>query len=232
VLSFERVRLGLDRFVLEIDEELNSGWTGLTGPSGAGKTSLLELAAGLRKPDAGAIRAGSVLLSDSGGIRVPPRRRRIGYVTQDDTLFPHLSVRGNLAFGVRAGRVPPLDFTRVVAVLELSPLLDRRIRSLSGGERRRVALGRALLSGPSMLLLDEPLTGLDEKLRSRILETLAAIRSDWPIPTLYVAHSADEVTRLCDDVLVLVEGRIVRRGAASVVLFASERPIPSPGEAR
>ena len=213
------VRLALSEFDLRIDGELARGWTGLVGRSGAGKTSLLELIAGLRRPVEGRITIdGRVVFDASRRAAVPPKGRGVGYVTQDETLFPHLSVRGNLLYGDRRGGGALPGFQRVVSILGIESLLDRSVTTLSGGEKRRVALGRALLSGPELLLLDEPLTGLDSPLRDQVIGALKAIHSQFPVSTIYVAHNPEEVLALCDEVLVLSRGRIERRGSPRDVL--------------
>jgi molybdate transport system ATP-binding protein len=211
MLRFAAVELPLAEFVLRVDLELSSAVTAVVGPSGSGKTSLLEIAAGFRTPSRGRVEFERELLSDaaSGGF-VPPRDRRIGYIPQDDTLFPHLSVRGNLEYG--APRVEPAaarDLARVVGALDLKPLLERGPSNLSGGERRRVAIGRALLSRPRLLLCDEPLTGLDRELKLRILEYLRIVRAEFAVPIVYVAHDAEEVRALASEVVALDRGRVV-----------------------
>ncbi len=215
-LSLEGFRLPLTPFALELDAVLSAHVTAVFGPSGAGKTSLLEAVAGLRHPESGRIvLSGRVLDDAAAGVRVPPRQRAVGYVTQDDSLFPHLSVAGNLLYGAGRGlaRKPPFAEERVVGVLGLSPLLDRRPSTLSGGERRRVALGRALLSAPEILLLDEPLSGLDRLLKERVLEHLLKVKAAFPLPILYVTHEATEVAALADEVMILESGRIAALGA-------------------
>jgi molybdate transport system ATP-binding protein len=218
-VSLQGVRLPLSGFDLRVDGELARGWTGLVGPSGAGKTSLLELIAGLRSPAEGRIAIDERVVFDASKRRtVPPRSRGVGYVTQDETLFPHLSVRGNLLYGNRRSGSASPGFERVVSLLGIESLLERSVTALSGGEKRRVALGRALLSGPGLLLLDEPLTGLDSPLRDQVIGSLKAIHSQFPVPTIYVAHNPEEVLALCDEVLVLARGRVERRGAPREVL--------------
>jgi len=220
-LSLEGLRLKLAPFALELDAALSSHVTAVFGPSGAGKTSLLEAVAGLRPPERGRIvLSGRVLDDAAAGIRVPPRRRAVGYVTQDESLFPHLSVAGNLRYGAGRGaaRKAPLGEDRIVETLGLALLLDRGPATLSGGERRRVALGRALLSAPEILLLDEPLSGLDRPLKERVLEHLLKVKAAFPLPILFVTHEAAEVEALADEVVVLEAGRLAARGAPADVL--------------
>ncbi|MCM3876417.1 MAG: ATP-binding cassette domain-containing protein [Thermoanaerobaculia bacterium] len=222
-LSLEGLRLPLTPFAVELDAVLSAHVTAVFGPSGAGKTSLLEAVAGLRHPERGRIvLSGRVLDDAAAGVRVPPRQRAVGYVTQDDSLFPHLSVAGNLLYGAGRGvaRRVPLGEDRVVETLGLVSLLDRRPATLSGGERRRVALGRALLSAPEILLLDEPLSGLDRPLKERVLEHLLKVKAAFPLPILYVTHEAAEVVALADDVLILERGRLAGRGRPAELLGA------------
>ncbi len=213
-LEVLQVRLPLSGFVLEIDFELSAERTGIFGPSGAGKTSLLETIAGLRPSAAGEIRFNGTAFTG-----LPVRRRRIGYVPQDDSLFPHLDVRRNLLYGrpAEAGN-PAFSFAHVTQFLEIEPLLERDVRQLSRGERQRVTLGRALLSEPRLLLLDEPLTGLDRELRATILEQLKNLPNEFDLPLLYVTHDRAEAIALCDEVLLLERGKIVGRGAPAELL--------------
>ena len=227
-LEITQLRLPLAAFVLELDAVLQSRVTGLFGASGAGKTSLLETIAGLRRPTAGLISLDGVVLTDAGeGIFLPPEARGIGFVPQDGALFTHLDVRGNLSFSQRV-RTHPVrtapTFEHVVEVLNLGPLVARRIGSLSGGEKQRVAFGRALLAAPQLLLLDEPLASLDVELRDQIISYLRRIRDEFQIPMLLVSHNADEMVALCDEVLVLEAGRCVRRGPAAALFTPSARP--------
>ncbi len=220
-LSLEGLRLPLTPFALELDATLSAHVTAVFGPSGAGKTSLLEAVAGLRHPERGRIvLSGRVLDDAAAGVRVPPRQRAVGYVTQDDSLFPHLSVAGNLRYGAGRGvaRKASLGEDRIVDTLGLASLLDRSPATLSGGERRRVALGRALLSAPEILLLDEPLSGLDRPLKERVLEHLLKVKAAFPLPILYVTHEAAEVAALADEVVVLDAGHLAARGAPADVL--------------
>ncbi len=214
-LLFESLQAPLGPFTLRLDASAGERVTAVFGPSGAGKTSLLEVVAGLRRPAAGRVVLNGRVLDDAtSGTHVPPRHRRVGYVPQDDTLFPHLSVAANLSYARTAS---PAALARVADVLELGPLLGRRPARLSGGERRRVALGRALLASPEILLLDEPLTGLDAPLKERVLAHLARVRDAFRIPTLYVSHAPDEVLAIADEVLVLERGILVVRGAPADV---------------
>ena len=194
------VVLPLADFALEATLELSARTTALYGPSGAGKTSLLEVIAGLRKPLAGRIE-----LHGRDVTHLPPRLRRVGYVPQDDALFPHLTVRQNIFYASRAKSHPVID------VLELAPALERSVKQLSGGERKRVALARALLSDPEVLLLDEPLSGVDVALRDRVLEYLVRVLDEFPIPTVYVTHQMEEVEAICEELVVLDRGRVRER---------------------
>lgn len=221
------LRLPLAHFTLEVDAILAARVTAIFGASGAGKTSLLEIIAGLRRPAAGRVTIDGVGLTDAAARTfVPVDRRAVGYVPQEGALFPHLSVRRNLLYGCRprADRPAELNLAHVTEVLEIAPLGGRAISTLSGGEKQRVALGRALLASPRLLLLDEPLAGLDAPLRERLLPYLARVRDEFAIPMLYVTHSPDEVMALCDDVLVLDQGRVTRRGPPAELFVAAGGP--------
>ncbi|HWA08735.1 MAG TPA: ATP-binding cassette domain-containing protein [Opitutaceae bacterium] len=221
------LRLPLAPFTLEVDAVLAGRVCAIFGASGAGKTSLLEVIAGLRHPAAGRVAVGGATLTDvAGRVFVAPERRAIGYVPQEGALFPHLSVRRNLLYGhsLRTERPAGLNFTHVTEVLEIAALAERAIATLSGGERQRVALGRALLAAPRLLLLDEPLAGLDAPLRERLLPYLARVRDEFKVPMLYVTHSPDEVMALCDDVLVLDRGRVTRRGSPQELFVPAKGP--------
>ena len=207
-LVIENLVLPLAEFPLNVDVKLAATVTGLTGPSGAGKTSLLELIAGLRRPQQGSISLDGEKLTDTTSRHfLAPEKRRIGYVPQDLALFPHLNVLSNLRYGLRHD---DLLLEKVIAVLELPTLTKRGIASLSGGEKQRVALGRALLAGPKILLLDEPLSNLDDRLKEKILPYLHRIRHEFQVPMIYVTHSKVELGGLCDEVLTMREGRIQR----------------------
>jgi molybdate transport system ATP-binding protein len=194
------VVLPLAHFVLDVSVEMTAQTTALFGPSGAGKTSLLELIAGIRSP-----RSGTIELNGRDVTADVPRARRVGYVPQDDALFPHMSVRRNIEYGARE------ELQAVVDVLEIAPLLERNVRLLSGGERKRVALARALVTRPEILLLDEPLSGVDIALRDRVLHYLQNVRTAFPVPTIYVTHQLEEVRTICDEMIVLERGRVTRR---------------------
>ncbi|MEY4940205.1 MAG: hypothetical protein RIQ93_1940 [Verrucomicrobiota bacterium] len=226
-LELAGLRLPLAHFSLEVNATIEGAVTGIFGASGAGKTSWLELIAGLRRPTAGTIRLDGQMLTDVGArIFLRPEARAIGYLPQEGALFPHLSVRQNLLYGFDPRRPAPAGLTleHVTGVLEIAPLLEREIDTLSGGEKQRVALGRALIAGPRLLLLDEPLAGLDAPLRERLLPYLARVRDEFAIPMLYVTHSPDEVVALCDEVLVLNAGRLTARGQPSAFFQISARP--------
>lgn len=177
----------------------------LVGPSGAGKTSVLNAIAGLVKPVAGRIEVDGQCLYDSARrINVPVHRRRVGYVFQDARLFPHLDVRRNLLYGRHSPREGArFGFAAVVELLGIGPLLARRTRNLSGGEAQRVAIGRALLSQPALLLFDEPLSALDQARREELIPYLQRVRDEIRLPIVYVSHHPEEVRRVADSVHVL-----------------------------
>lgn len=209
------VTLRQQAFELRIRDASAVEVLGLFGPSGSGKTTLLETLAGLRTPDAGEIRVGDrVLFSSSAGINLPPQDRQIGYVPQDALLFPNLDVNGNITYGVRHSRrhLPGDDGSRLrsalVEILDLGPLLTRRVQKLSGGEKQRVAIARALMTQPAVLLLDEPLAGVDRARRDRILPYVLRIRRDLHVPLVYVTHDEAELTAIADRVLHLEAGQV------------------------
>ncbi|HWC60033.1 MAG TPA: ATP-binding cassette domain-containing protein [Verrucomicrobiae bacterium] len=216
-LLLKNISLPLAEFPLVIDVEIQNQVTAVFGPSGAGKTSLLDLIAGLRHPKSAFIQLGDRLLTDTATrIHVPTRHRQIGYVPQDLALFPHLSVRQNLMYGAKENRTAAnslFSYNHVTDILEIQPLTDRRVTNLSGGEKQRVALARALLASPQLLLLDEPLASLDTILKSKIIPYLARIRDEFQIPMLYVTHDWDEVQSLCAEALIMERGQFVRREA-------------------
>jgi molybdate transport system ATP-binding protein len=199
------VQLRRGAFERRVRIEDNARVIALSGHSGAGKTSVLHAIAGLVTPVSGHIEIEGRRLFDSGRrIDVPSHQRRVGYVFQDTRLFPHLDVRRNLEYGRHAGdAVGAFGFDAVVSLLGIGALLDRRIANLSGGETQRIALGRALLSQPALLLLDEPLSMLDQARREELIPYLQRVRDETTLPIVYVSHSADEVKRLTDAVHVL-----------------------------
>ncbi len=203
-------RLGTFRIDAKFSCE-TSGIVAFFGRSGAGKTTLVNMLAGLLRPDAGRIVVdGTVLFDSKRGLDVPPERRRLGYVFQEGRLFPHLSVRGNLTYGLR--RVAPAErrigLDQIVALLGLDALLERRPRDLSGGEKQRVALGRALLANPRLLLLDEPLAALDQPRKEEILPFIERLRDEFAIPIVYVSHAMPEIVRLADTMVLMSDGRV------------------------
>jgi molybdate transport system ATP-binding protein len=206
-------------FSLEAAFESQGRVTGLFGASGAGKSSLINMIAGLLRPDRGVIALDGETLDDTAArIHVPPHRRRIGYVFQDARLFPHLDVRQNLDYGRRMNglAVDSAQHVRVIDLLDIGQLLDRRPGKLSGGERQRVALGRALLSKPRLLLLDEPLGSLDEGRKEEILPYLVRLR-DEGIPMVYVSHDAAELRQLATQIVMLKRGRVTALGGVKVL---------------
>lgn len=209
------VRLSRQGFTLNVAFADSSQVLGVFGPSGAGKTTLISLIAGLVRADQGVIEVGGRSLFDSAKrIDVPVHHRKVGVVFQEHRLFPHLSVRGNLLYGARDA--PELG--RVADLLQLANLLRRSVHELSGGERQRVSLGRALLSQPRLLLLDEPLASLDVRLRDQILPFLARVRDESGVPMVYVSHDLTEILRLTDQVLFMENGRSAGHGRYSDIV--------------
>lgn len=191
---------------------VGTGVTALFGRSGSGKTTILKAVAGLLRPAEGRIAlAGRPLFDATAAIDLPPERRGVGFVFQDARLFPHMSVRANLDYGKSRGRGAP-GFDAVVAMLGVEGLLDRRPATLSGGERQRVAIGRALLSGPDLLVMDEPLSSVDRARREDILPFLDRLRREARLPILLVTHEPDEILRLADAVVVIDGGRTTASG--------------------
>ncbi|MEE8276806.1 MAG: molybdenum ABC transporter ATP-binding protein [Alphaproteobacteria bacterium] len=195
--------------------------TALFGPSGAGKSTLVNLIAGLTRPGRGRIVVdGRVLFDSPRGINLPPHRRRVGVVFQDGLLFPHLTARQNLLYGRRFA--PRSDreirFDQIVALLGIEHALERRPASLSGGEKQRVALGRALLSSPSVLLMDEPLASLDAERKAEILPYIERLRDELALPMVYVSHSLEEVARLADTLVLMADGTVTAAGPLDELL--------------
>lgn len=217
-------------FALDVAFDAPPGLTVLFGPSGSGKSSVLNGVAGLLRPDRGRVQVGDAVLTDTRrGVFVPVHRRRLGVVFQDGRLFPHLSVRQNLRYG-RWFAGPARSRTSEAAVVEmlgLGPLLGRSPATLSGGERQRVAIGRALMAEPRLILADEPLSALDERRKAEILPYFERLRDEWRIPVLYVSHAPAEVARLASTIVLLDGGRVVRTGPPSEVL--SDPAVAGPG---
>lgn len=194
------------------------GITALFGPSGAGKTTLIDLIAGLDTPLSGRIAVDGVVLFDSeASVNLPPEKRRIGYVFQEGRLFPHINVRRNLAYGMR-GSTGKIGFETVVSLLDLAPLLDRRPHQLSGGEKQRVAIGRALLTSPRLLLMDEPLASLDAERKGEILPFIERLRDEMRIPIVYVSHMMEEVIRLADTLVLMAHGSTYASGPLETLM--------------
>lgn len=216
-----RVQHSFTRLSLDVDVEAPAGVTVLFGPSGSGKTTLVNAVAGLLRPALGRIAVhDQVLLDTQTRVFLPPHRRRIGYIFQEGRLFPHLTVRQNLAYGrwFAPRDAQPEKLERVVDLLGIGHLLARRPAALSGGEKQRVAIGRALLSAPRLLLADEPLAALDEARKAEILPYFERLRNEVSIPILYVSHSSAEVARLATTVIALREGRVASMGPPAQVL--------------
>ncbi len=211
-----RIKRAQGAFTLDVDLSAGPGVTALFGPSGAGKTTVARCLAGLVRPDAGEITLGGQVLFGPGG-NLPPHRRGVGYVFQEPRLFPHLDVRQNLLFGAPKGADP----APVAARLGIAALMDRRPGGLSGGEAQRVAIGRALLRAPRLLILDEPLAALDAPRRADILPWLETLRAEG-LPILYISHSMEEVARLADTLVLLRDGRVARAGPLTEILSDPE----------
>ena len=211
------------------------GITALFGRSGAGKTSTVNVIAGLRRPDSGRIVLdGQTLFDSDSGVDVPPERRRIGYVFQEGRLFPHMTVAANLRYGMRrtAATERRIDFDHIVALLGLSDLLGRHPARLSGGEKQRVAIGRALLTCPRLLLIDEPLASLDAQRKGEILPFIYRLRDDLNIPVVYVSHLMEEIVRLADTVVLLSDGHVAAEGPLDEVMSRLDvRPLTGRYEA-
>lgn len=212
-------------FYLEVDYYgATEGITAIYGPSGAGKSTLIEIVAGLRRPDSGYIRVNGKCLFDSvQKIDLPPELRRIGYVFQDSRLFPHLSVEANLNYGLKltpeAERF--IEFEKVVEVLGIAHLLKRRPAKLSGGEKQRVAIGRALLMSPAILLMDEPLNSLDSQRKRELLPFIKEISTAFRVPILYVSHSLREIREIAGQLVLMESGRVVSTGRTEDLLAES-----------
>ena len=219
----------LGAFPLKASFEAGAGVTALFGRSGAGKTSVVNAIAGLLRPDRGRIVInGDPVFDGERGIDVPTPKRRIGYVFQEGRLFPHLNVQQNLRYaGLFSRGSPQSEFAHIVELLGLRDLLDRRPGNLSGGEKQRVAIGRALLSSPRLLLLDEPLASLDAHRKSEVLQYIELIRDEVKVPIVYVSHAVEEVVRIADTVVLMSAGGVLAVGPAEDIMG---RPDLRPGE--
>ena len=209
-------------FRLETQFEVEEGSiTAIFGKSGAGKTSTINAIAGLTRPDVGVIQIGNTTLFDQNlRINLPIYKRQIGYVFQDDRLFPHMTVRNNLIYGTPKNRdvANSLNLTDITGLLELAPLLERRPRTLSGGEKQRVAIGRALLSNPKLLLMDEPLASIDVQHRFEILPFIQRVREKIGITIIYVTHALEEVIFIADQIILLSEGQVTAQGTVEEIM--------------
>jgi molybdate transport system ATP-binding protein len=215
------VTLSRGAFRLEAKFASDAPIVALFGRSGSGKTTIVEAIAGLARPERGRIVVeGRTLFDSDRGIDLAPERRRVGVVFQDALLFPHLSVRANLAYGERLTPAGErfIDHGRIVSLLGLAALLDRRPGTLSGGEKQRVAIGRTLLASPRVLLMDEPLASLDAPRKAEILRYVELLRDELRLPIVYVSHAVEEVTRLADRLVLVSDGRTVAQGDVAEVL--------------
>ena len=215
-LALKNILLRQGAFSLELDLEVTGRVIGIFGSSGAGKTTLMEIIAGLRRPNTGRVELDGKPIG------------RVGYVPQDLALFPHLSVRKNVLYGHQPG-ASKIQLDHVAKVLEIEELLDRPIPALSGGQKQRVAFARALLAAPSLLLMDEPLASLDEELKGKIIPYLQRIRDEFTIPMLYVSHAPNEVAALCDQVIILRDGKCLRVSAPPEIFEATPSMTLRPG---
>ena len=231
------VRFALNRaaFSLDIDAEFAmQGITGVFGPSGAGKTTLLRCIAGLEQPESGQLIVNGEVWEDTGAkLRRAAHQRRVAYVFQEARLFPHMDVLGNLRYGQKrsVSHESSIGLDRAVTLLGLESLLQRSPANLSGGEAQRVAIGRALLSGPDLLLMDEPLAAIDEARREDVLPFIERLHADVGVPVIYVSHNIDELCRVCDQLAVMDDGRISTYGHLHSVLLQTELPILAGREA-
>lgn len=216
-------------FHLDAAFGMDGGVTAIFGRSGSGKTTLVNAIAGLLRLQRGRITFNDEVLFDAAhGIHVPPQARRFGYVFQEGRLFPHLTVKHNLLFSSMflTSKATGAEFDRIVGLLGLESLLARRPGALSGGEKQRIAIGRALLARPRLLLLDEPLAALDTQRKSEILRYLELLRDEFAVPMLYVSHAVEEVVRLAGNVVLLSDGRVEACGpTAEIMSDAALRPL-------
>lgn len=224
-----RLQMHYSGFALDVDLKLpGRGVTALYGHSGSGKTTCLRCIAGLERAEDGFVQINDDVWQDSrNGVFVPPHKRALGYVFQEASLFPHLSVRANLEFGLK--RIPRtlrrVDMAHATELLGIGHLLERHPRHLSGGERQRIGIARALLTSPQLLLMDEPLAALDSKRKSEILPYLERLHDELDIPLLYVSHAQDEVARLADHIVLLSDGKALASGPIGETLARLDLPL-------
>ena len=210
-----RLKHPMGKTLIDVEFQATSRLTAIFGKSGSGKSSIINMIAGLVKPTEGRIVVDSRVLFDSDlGVNIPVHQRRIGYVFQDGLLFPHFTVEQNLSYGRRFNR-GVLEPGVIISLLDLAALLKRKPINLSGGEKQRVAIGRALMSNPSLLLMDEPMASIDEERKLEILPYIETLRDEMKLPIIYVSHSAHEVKRLAGDVIYIDNGRIIPQSASS-----------------
>lgn len=220
-----RITRRLGAFALDAAFQSASGVTALFGRSGSGKTTVVNAIAGLVRPDGGSITVNGVCLFDAArGIDLAVASRRVGYVFQEGRLFPHLTVRANLRYGFELARPAErrVGFDHVVGLLGLEALLERRPGHLSGGEKQRVAIGRALLASPRLLLMDEPLAALDPARKREVLRYIARLHKEISVPIVYVSHAVEEVVQLAETVVLMADGRVVASGAVGQVMGRAE----------
>lgn len=212
VLKFD-IQLQRNGFLLNVKAEINSGITGIYGPSGHGKTSLLNSIAGLVKPDSGYIELyGNKIFDSREKINTPVKSRRVGYVFQDVRLFPHLSINQNLKYGLQKKLAGNVSFNEVVDILKIKNLLNKKPSECSGGEKQRIAIGRALLSGAQILIMDEPFSAVDVNLRNNIIPFLNAVSSRFQVPMLIVSHDLPDLLSLSNNLLLLKNGKVKAMG--------------------
>ncbi|MHB1421028.1 MAG: ABC transporter ATP-binding protein, partial [Bacillota bacterium] len=212
----------LPGFLLTVKLDLLSGITVILGPSGAGKTVLLNLIAGLMQPDAGSIELGNQCYFNSGGKRitqVPPHRRRIGYLFQKPALFPHLSVYENIIYGARNKKEEKKDLQALIRLLRLEGLENKQIQQLSGGQQQRVALARTLMTNPELLVLDEPFSAMDNLMRSKLQRDLLNLYSNFKIPILFVTHNLEEAFLLGEKIAVMDQGKLLQFDTRDEVFY-------------